>query len=353
MKHCYINGIGCVSAQDTSDYATFLASAKELQENVVGVYKPNYRDYIKPAMIRRMATGVKNGVVASNIALKDAHIEMPDAIITGTGMGCMVDSEKFLRNILDNDEQFLTPTAFIQYTHNTVGGQIALGLKCKAYNVTYVHSATSFESSLLDALLMINDGEENILVGGVDENGNHTVEMFKLIHHVKQEETFNGNVLDTKTEGAVFSEGAQFFTLGSQKTANSYAALLDVAIYDSIKDDEVASKLNQFLKENNMSIADIDMVVLGNNGDVIYDKIYTNLQETIFKNTAQVYYKHFSGEYNTVSAFGLWIASNICKTQEIPNSLRLNAITPSKIGNVLLYNQYRGQNHSFTLLKSC
>ena len=352
-KHCYINGLGCVSAQDTSTYKTFLETATTLQENVVGTHKPVYRDYIKPAMIRRMATGVKNGVVASSIALKDAKVEVPDAIITGTGMGCMVDSEKFLRNIIDNDEQFLTPTAFIQSTHNTVGGQIALGLKCKAYNVTYVHSATSFESSLLDALLMINEGEENILVGGVDENGNHTVNMFKLIHHVKKEETFDVNVLETNTKGAVFSEGAQFFSLSNQKTDNSYAELLDVAIYDSINDDEVADKLNQFLNENNLTIDDIDMVVLGNNGDAVYDKIYNNLQNTILKETAQVYYKHYAGEYNTVSAFGLWIASNICKTQKTPKILQLNNKEASSIKHVLLYNQYRGQNHSFTLIKSC
>jgi 3-oxoacyl-(acyl-carrier-protein) synthase len=353
MKHCYINGIGCVSAQDTLDYTTFLETAKELKENIVGVHKPVYRDFIKPAMIRRMAMGVKNGVVASSIALKDANIKEPDAIITGTGMGCMVDSEKFLRNIIDNDEQFLTPTAFIQSTHNTVGGQIALGLKCKAYNVTYVHGATSFESSLLDALLMINDGEENILVGGVDENGAHTVNMFKLIHHVKQEETFKVNVLETKTDGAVFSEGAQFFNLGNQKTTNSYAELLDVAIFDSINEGEVPQKLNQFLKENNLSINDIDLVVLGNNGDVNHDKIYHKLQETLLKDIAQVYYKHYSGEYNTVSAFGLWIASNICKTQKIPDILKLNTKEVSSIKQVLLYNQYRGENHSFTLIKSC
>jgi len=351
-QHCYINGMGCVSAQDTTNYQTFLENAQELQENVVGVFKPNYKEYIKPAMIRRMATGVKNGVVAASKALAEANIEIPDAIITGTGMGCMVDSEKFLKNILDNEEQFLTPTAFIQSTHNTVGGQIALGLKCKAYNVTYVHDATSFEASLLDALLMMNDGEENILVGGVDENGAHTVEMFKLINHVKKEATFIGNVLNTNTEGAVFSEGATFFTL-SNKQNNAYAELIDVSIYDTISEGEIPQKLHQFLNDNQLTIHDIDAVVLGNNGDVKYDKIYNNLQETIFKNTAQIYYKHYAGENNTVSAFGLWIASNICKNQEIPTQLKLNKVAVSKMNYILLYNQYRGKNHSFTLIKSC
>ncbi len=347
MKHCYINGIGCVSAQNTTDYQTFLDGCTELQKNVVKVFKPNYRDFIKPAMIRRMAAGVKNGVVAANIALKEANIEKPDAIITGTGMGCMVDSEKFLKTILDNDEQFLTPTAFIQSTHNTVGGQVALGLKCKAYNVTYVHDATSFESSLIDALLMINE-EDNVLVGGIDEIGEHTTNMFKLIGYVKADD-----VINTNTQGAVFSEGAQFFSLSNKKNSNSYAELVDVAIFDTINTALVPNKLIDFLKENNLNIEDIDLVVLGNNGDVNYDNIYKNLQNGILKNTAQAYYKHLSGEYNTASAFGLWLAANICKQQTIPKIVQLNNKVTNSINNVLLYNQYRGKNHSFTLIKSC
>ena len=51
---------------------------------------------------------------------------MPDAIITGTGLGCLEDTEKFLTAMVTNKEEFLTPTSFIQSTHNTVSAQIAL-----------------------------------------------------------------------------------------------------------------------------------------------------------------------------------------------------------------------------------
>ena len=102
-------------------------------------------------------------------------------------MGCVRDSEKFVSAIIDNDEQYLTPTSFIQSTHNTVGGQIALGIGCKGYNFTYVHSSNSFESSLLDAKLMLQNDEANtILIGGVDELGAHTTELHKVVNHVKK-----------------------------------------------------------------------------------------------------------------------------------------------------------------------
>lgn len=352
MTDCFINGIGCVSAQETFDNDVFLETAKELNKNVVSVIKPNYKSFIKPTMIRRMASGVKNGVVASAIALKEAGIENPSAIITGSGMGCLRDSEKFLKNILDNDEQYLTPTPFIQSTHNTVGAQIALGLKCKSYNVTYVHGATSFEAALFDAKMHVEEGTPDIIVGGVDEIGDHTTELYKLIHHVKDEETLENGLLHSKTKGTIFSEGAHFFVLNNKKTAQSYAKLIDIEIVDFLKSNEINTKINQFLNINKLSLSDIDTVILGINGDVDYDIIYKDLQESLFKDTQQIYYKHLSGEYNTASAFGFYIACQILKKQEIPKILKLNSTTIQPIKNILLYNQYRGQNHSFTLLSS-
>ena len=353
MNKYFINGIGCVSAQDTSNEDLNFNDYSELDQGVVSVFKPNYRDYIKPAMIRRMSNGVKMGVVASSIALKDANVDIPDAIITGSGMGCLKDSEKFLEKIINNDEQYLTPTAFIQSTHNTVGAQIALGITCKSYNVTYVHQATSFESSLIDAMLMIDEGTEPILVGGVDEIGSHTTENHKLVDHVKRDEDLQNGLLNSNSKGAVFSEGAQFFILDNEKSTNCYAQLLDVMIYDELEKVNVAIKLQQFLQIHNLTTSDIDVAMFGVNGDVDYDTYYEFLQNDMFKNTVQLYYKHLSGEYKTASAFGLWTACKIFKSKNIPEVLKLNQIEVSSINHILLYNQYQGKSHSFTLLSLC
>ena len=353
MKRCYINGIGNVSVQNSSDNANFFDGFTEEKTNVILVHKPNYKEYIKPNLIRRMATGVRMGVVASAVALGEAGVENPEAIITGTGMGCLIDSKNFLKKMVDNNEQFLTPTSFIQSTHNTVGGQIALGLACKSYNVTYVHSATSFESSLFDSLMMLEDNVHNILVGGVDEISDYTVDLYKLIAHVKNEETLSEGILNSKSKGAVFGEGAQFFVLDSQKSKNTYAVLKDVKTYNRLDKADVTNKLIRFLERNDLKLDDIDVVILGINGDVDYDHYYSNLQDTIFKNTSQLYYKHLSGEYNTATAFGFWTACQIIKEQKIPEILKLNDRVNSAIKNILLYNQYRGEYHSFTLLGQC
>lgn len=353
MKGCYINGLGCVSAQHTAE-GLFLDNVQVYETNILPVINPNYKDYIPPAAARRMAKGVKMGVVASNLALKEAGIDMPDAIITGTGMGCVQDSEKFVSAVIDNDEQFLTPTSFIQSTHNTVGAQIALGLKCKAYNFTYVHAAVSFESCLIDAQLMLDENEAtNILVGGVDEHGKHTNVLHRLIGHIKKDEVGNVNLINSNTEGTIFGEGAIFFALSDERNENSYARLADVEIFSRLNRDELEIRVNTFLENNKLSANDIDAVVLGNNGDIDFDVYYHKLQEGIFNNTQQLYYKHLCGEFNTASSFGCWVASNVIKKQHIPEVLKINAISPQSYKNVLLYNQYRSENHSLVLLQSC
>lgn len=353
MKTSYINGVGCISAQNT--FETEFLSETEINEteNVVYANQPSYKEFIPPAAIRRMAKGVKMGIAASAKALKEAEVEMPDAIITGTGMGCVEDSEKFLKAILDNNEEFLTPTSFIQSTHNTVGGQIALGLQCKGYNFTYVNGAVSFETALLDAKMQLENEEANsILVGGIDETAQHTLSLYKLTNVIKSEEDKPYSVLNSNSKGIVFSEGASFFVVENEKKESSYASIVAISMMNALKADEVAHYIETFLSANNLTIADIDVVVLGNNGDIEFDNYY-DVSETMFKNTPQVYYKHLSGEYNTASGFGFWVACHVLKNQQLPEVVAMNSIRKENYNTVLLYNQYQGKDHSLIVLKKC
>lgn len=350
MRKTYINGLGCISAQKTFD-TVFLEEAEVNEnDNVLTLKVPVYKDFIAPMAIRRMAKGVKNGIVAAALAMKEANVNNVDAIITGTGLGCIEDSEKFLKAILDNNEEFLTPTAFIQSTHNTVGAQIALGLGCKGYNLTYVNGAVSFESSLLDAKMQIDENEaSSILIGGIDEMNDYTASLFKRAGFIKRDNEAPYEILNATTTGAVYGEGATFFVLESKKKESTYAEILDVEIWNKIDMDQLEAKMNSFLKSNGLEIADIDAVVFGYNGDVEYDCYYDNLA-TAFANVPQVYYKHLSGEYYTASAFGLWMGAKIIKTQQIPAIVKVNAVEKPEYKNIVLYNQYKGIDHSFTLI---
>ena len=345
--------MGCVSSQDTYE-TSFLESVEiNTTENIVYAKQPSYKELIPPAAARRMAKGVKMGLAASTKALKEANVEVPDAIITGTGMGCIEDSEKFLKALIDNNEEYLTPTNFIQSTHNTVGAQIALGLGCKGYNFTYVNGSISFESALLDAKLQLENEEENtILVGAADETSSHTMELFKLVNIIKKESDLPYSVLDSNSSGVVYSEGATFVTLENVKKENSYAVLEALQIQNELNIDEVESFITSFLDKNHLKIHDIDVVVLGNNGDINFDTYYTAVG-SFFDQITQVYYKHLCGEFNTASAFGFWVAASILKNQAIPQDVKMNSIEKANFSKVLLYNQFQGKDHSLVLLSKC
>jgi len=351
MRKTYINGLGCISAQKTFD-TVFLEEAElNENENVLPLKVPVYKDFISPIAIRRMAKGVKNGIVAAALAMKEANITNVDAIITGTGLGCIEDSDKFLKAILDNDEEFLTPTAFIQSTHNTVGAQIALGLGCKGYNFTYVNGAVSFECALLDAKIQIDDNDaSSVLIGGIDEMNDYTASLFKHAGFIKKDNEAPYKILNARTKGTVYGEGATFFVLENEKKKSTYAAILDVEIWNKLGEEQLEAKMNSFLKSNELVITDIDAVVFGYNGDVEYDRYYDNLANAAFANVPQAYYKHLSGEYYTASAFGLWLGAKIIKNQQIPAIVKVNAVEKPVYKNIVLYNQYKGIDHSFTLI---
>src|SRR5690606_28304957 len=116
---------------------------------------------------------------------------------------------------------------------------------------------------------------------------------------------------------------------------------------------DLKQQMDRFLMDNGLSTEDIDVLITGHNGDILFDHYYEELVQNDFKNSRQVYYKHLSGEFNTASAFGFWLGAKILKTQRIPEITALNGKMAKTCRTVLLYNQYRGENHSFTLLCKC
>lgn len=351
MSAVYINSAACISAQDTLNKNFFQNLQPFTSDQVLKAIEPAYKEFIPPAMIRRMSKTVKMSSVASSYALKEAGIENPDAIIVGTGMGCSQDSEKFLKNVLDNNEEFLTPTYFIQSTHNTVAGQIALGLQCHAYNFTYVNSSSSLEFSFLDAKLQINDGEaENVLAGSADEQTKRTMELYELNKTIKKQEHLPVDYLHSTTNGVVWGEGASFFVLSKDKKDRSYARLKDIQIINRLDLEETQPFVEAFLATNSLTFNEVDAVILGFSGDAKSDAYYIKTMDR-FMNSVLLYYKHLSGEFNTASGFSTFMACQILKKQEIPEIMRMNKVKKEGVKNILLYNHLGGNDHSLVLLE--
>ena len=351
MNKTYINGLGAVTPQGTVKRGELLPEVFEQTEKFLQIQKPNYKDYVDTKSLRRMSKMTRMGVYAAFDAMKDAEVKQPDAIITGTGMGCQKDTEKFLNGMIENNETFGNPTAFMQSTHNTVGARIALMLGNKNENFTYVHRIFSFESALIDSILMlVEEDKNNILLGGIDEITEESWLIKTHIDHYKKEAVNNLKLLNDKQPGALSGEGAMFFMLSSEKNEKSYAAVQDVKTFFRPESrDETEENLQSFLKKNNFSANDVDLVLMGYNGDTEFDAIYQSMEDSIFNDTAIGYFKHLTGEYDTASAFAMMLAAKIIAGESVPEII-LKKGSIQKPKSVLIYNQFRNVNHSLILL---
>jgi 3-oxoacyl-[acyl-carrier-protein] synthase II len=358
----YINGLGNVSPQKTTDSSHFLEEPVFLETSQLKCPDPGYKEFIPAEMIRRMGRIIKMGVAASKLCLRDAGSAtgggvpgdiIPDAIITGTGLGCVEDTEKFLASMISNNEEFLTPTSFIQSTHNTVAGQIALLLRCHGYNFTYVHRGISFESALIDATMQIRMGEfSNALVGGSDELTANSFAITSRLGYWKQKPVHTLNLLADPQRGTIAGEGASFIYLENQRNEKTYAKLAGVAtLLKPASGMEISKRVHDFLAMHELAAKDIDLLILGLNGDPRGDLFYHDLVERDFQNTSLACFKHLCGEYHTSSAFATWLAAMALKNQSVPDVVRVNANPAhTRLDHVLIYNHFMGNNHAFILL---
>ena len=352
MTKVYVNGTGIISAQKTLGVASFPEEIVSAESVMMKCVEPNYKDYVSGDLVRRMSRLIKMGISASKVCLQDAGCVMPDAIITGTGLGCIEDTEKFLAGMINNKEEFLTPTSFIQSTHNTVGAQIALLLKCHHYNFTYVHRGFSFESALLDAMLQIGEKRDmNILTGGLDELTKNSFEITRRLGLWKRKPVNNLDLPASVSRGTIAGEGAAFFLLSGEKTTRSIASLSGLRmIFSPGNISEVVAGAMQLLEENRLSAADLDLLMLGSSGDARCDLPYHEFA-SCFPKAARSCFKHLSGEYFTASAFGMWLGSIILKEGIVPEVVKIQGDFTRPVKNILLYNHFRNLDHSLILLR--
>ena len=165
----YIQSIYCISAQDfTLNYTVENHLFKQYSGKTLKLVEPDYNDYISLGDQRRMSKPVKMSIFAAYKCIEKS--EKIDAIIVANGLGVIKPSEIFLEKLLLNDERGPSPTAFMQSLHSSIAGQLSLDLKFQGYTMTYTQSAFSFENALMDAQMLISEGEtETILLGTVGE----------------------------------------------------------------------------------------------------------------------------------------------------------------------------------------
>jgi 3-oxoacyl-(acyl-carrier-protein) synthase len=348
----YLNAAGLLSAQITQGDNFFSDLPQKPSANKLRCVEQDYGQWIEAKWMRRMSRIIKMGVAAATECLRQSGINSPDAIITGTAYGCLEDTEIFLKKMVENKEELLSPTSFIQSTHNTVGAQIALLLQCHQYNNTHVHRAFSFENALLDAMILLQSREAtNVLVGGVDE-------ITKISHDILERfGIYKREGIPVNEEGlyhhsAMAGEGAGFFMLSSDWTEKTKCRLDGLStLYQPGDISEIQKNIAAFLEMQSLSISDVDLIITGENGPP--EKVLSpgSMSRNLFPESTLIPYKYLSGEFPTSTIFALWLAMEIIKRSCLPTWLDPKPL--NKVSRILIYNPYYSIHHSLYLVSAC
>lgn len=344
----YFHQSVCISPQNSFP-DTDLTRIVESKDNLLLVNEPAYPG-IPAGARRRMGKSVRMAVGAALPLLENAR--QPDGIIIATANGGMEDCIKFLNQILEYNEGLLTPANFVQSTSNAAAAQIALVTKNHNYNTTHVHRGLAFENALVDTMMLLKENETaGFLLGSTDEISAYNYNIDSLAGWFREEAVVNTELFNANAFGTIAGEGSFMVWMNNQKESAS-AELLAVRTIHTEDPLAVLTSLKSFLSENNKDGELPDLLLTGENGDERLLKYY-NAVESEMKNSVSVArFKHLSGEYCTATSFACWLAIQIFKTGEIPELIIKKEGMKKPCRRILIYNNYRGEQHSFILISA-
>ena len=308
-------------------------------EPLVFATNPSFRDFFPPNEVRRMGNLIKRAIVTSLKVLEDTNVSHPDAIITGTSIGSLDCTERFLHSMILNQEETLSPTYFMQSTHNTVSSSLAIYTKTHSYNTTYSHGSVSFDLALLDAYIQMKLGKiNNALVGGHDEMVENYFSLLQKTGYVGQ-------------EGMVpCGEVAMAAMLSVDDKSNNLCQLGGIRVLYKPSMEQFQTQLSQLLTKAHTSLEEIDGIMTGINGNPLNDACYHRIAESLFPDKPLLHYKHLFGENYTVSALALYTVAHCLKRNYFPDFLSVSH-KPDCYRNILLINHNDQQEWSMILLK--
>ena len=346
---CYILSAKQISMQQPLS-EDWMQAPVIYEEPFVRSIDPNFKNYISPIEARRMGKILKRAVATSKEAMNASGLDTVDAIITGTGYGCIENTEFFLDTLSREGEQLLKPTYFMQSTHNTVSSLVAIQMKNYSYNVTYAHKGISFDSALQDAWLQFRLGKiESALVGGHDE-------MTETFYHILKKGGVMGKDDERCGEAAVSVVLTSASHCEEERRSNpAYLCKLSgFQLLHQPSQNALVDAVATLLQYAGKSLADVDYILTGISGDHGNDEAYLQETKTLFGDKPLLKYKHLFGESFTASGIGLYVAVQCLKASRVPASLFVDSkeVSDRQPKCILLYNRSDGKNVSLTILEA-
>ncbi len=314
---------------------------------------PDFKQFISPAVSRRMETVLRCAITTALDCTKEEERTSLDGILTGSGLGCIMNTEKFLTSMLQNGEEGLSPSNFMQSTHNTIGSQIAIAFKCHGYNITYSHRGTSFDSALFNAILKFKLNEFNTaLVNGTDEMTDAYYQLFDQVDWWEKEKTPQ-SVYSKEMIGPFSGENSVSFLLTRQQSEHSLCEICDIELLHTPSDKKITECVNELFSSNGVSKESIDAIIIGSNGGKENDEEYDRLCQLIQPSAEKVTYKQLFGESFTMSSFGIYVGATCLKEGYIPKHLTRSGKKIEHPKCILVLNHFQKLDYSITLLKVC
>lgn len=337
----YIQQARCISPQETF-LNVDLSVLHAAHNNQLVVIEPAYPG-VSPGILRRMGKAGRIGMGTAMDILQQTAA--PDGIVIGTANGGMEESVRFIRQIVEYNEDMLAPGNFVQSTANATAAQLAMLTKNTGYNITHVHRALAFENSLLDVIMLLKeDPLKRYLTGGVDEIASYNFQIESAAGWYKKEEIANGSLYQSGTIGSIAGEGAAMFMLTG--SAEHAIAVLHVVTTVHAADLTIVSAAFQSFLEEHFSNDPVDLLLSGENGDSRYDALFATCEQMLPQNAAIARFKHMCGEYPTASAFALWLACQAGEKMFPPHIMKREG-NKKAFRNILIMNSHHGTQHSF------
>ena len=126
----------------------------------------------------------------------------------------------------------------------------------RGYNTRYTNGGHAFENTLLDALMLFEEGNaKKLLIGGIEEISNYNYNIDFLADHYKEVAVGNFDLIDSLTKGSVCGEGSNMFIVESA-ASEYYAKIEDVEQLTFPKEKDIELCINSIL-ENKINNNDI------------------------------------------------------------------------------------------------
>lgn len=326
-NRCFVKSIAQVSSQaPLSD--SWLTEPCRHDAAYVRAQEPDTSGLITKGEARRMSKILKRSVCTAITAINHSELSAVDAIITGTGAGCMENSERFLIEMSRFGENCLKPTLFMQSTHNTISSLIAIILKCHGYNNTYSHKELSFDSALMDAWLQIRSGQiRTVLAGSHDE-------VTPLMSIVLQ---------NSRKDIAMISEASVSAVLSSESAGSEpLCEVTDVRLLHRPTRQRMAEILNA---------GDDGLMMLGTNGNTLNDEPYQLMLHKLDFEPVTIHYKPLFGEGFSDSAIAFYAGAVMLSTGVIPDFMQRSGTKPEHFDRMTIVNHTSDDDWSIIRLR--